>query len=111
MFEEAKAVLIDIETLKRKVADRAVRSSSKLVGLYADFDIRLTASEGKLAKALDDHALNVEAVVKDLTNLGEQASAESSGEPAAPMQASTPDTPAIQPDARRFDHATGDPLK
>jgi hypothetical protein len=78
MFEEAKGLVGEIDRLKKKVAVRSTAASVKLGSIYADFDDRVTKAEGRLAKGLDERALDVESQLQELTNLGEQITAASS---------------------------------
>ena len=78
MFEEAKSVISDIETLKKKIADRSVKASVKIAGIYSDYDDRVTKAEHTLAKSLDSHAMDIESAARELSNLGESITASSS---------------------------------
>jgi hypothetical protein len=78
MFEEAQGLVGEIDRLKKKVAERSTAAAVKLGSIYADFDDRVTKAEGRLAKGLDERALDVESQLQELTNLGEQITAASS---------------------------------
>lgn len=91
LFPEATDALGMIGDLKKKVADRSGKFSSKVGAIYADYDERLTKAEGSLAKTLDAHAMDFEsAVSEELSNVGKQIS-DASSEEAAPPVAAFPD--------------------
>jgi hypothetical protein len=82
MFEEAKTVVSDIKSLKKKIADRSVKSSVKIAGIYSDYDDRVSKAELTLAKSLDSHAMDIESAARELSNLGESITAASSDDTA-----------------------------
>ena len=74
MFDEAKKLTTDINALKVQVAARIDKSRLKISNIFLDFDARVGAAEAQIQQNLDAQALEVEAVVRDLTNAGESVS-------------------------------------